>query len=223
MRRVVAVGAFVGLAIILRRAAALIAGAATMAVVLVAGWPPAMALEIEGVKVADKITLGKNGPQLVLNGAGVRHRMAFIKVYVGALYLTGKKADAEEVLKDPSAKRVLMHVLIDELTAKELTASLNNALAANHIPAELALIESRIQELNRMMASIGVIKKGGVVLIDYLPGIGTRVSVNGEEKITIKGEDFFQALLRIWIGKKPVDGRLRDAMLGGSGGFRLFW
>ena len=182
----------------------------------------AFALEIEGVKVDDQITLGKGGPKLVLNGAGVRHRMMMINVYVGALYVTAKKTSAEDVLADPGPKRVAMHILIDELTAKELIASLNNALAANHIPAELALIESRIQDLNRMMNSVGVIKKGGVVLLDYLPGIGTRISVNGAEKITIKGEDFFNAMLRIWIGAKPVDGRLRDAMLGGSGGFRLF-
>ena len=183
----------------------------------------AFALEIEGVKVDDQTTLGKGGPQLVLNGAGVRHRMMMIKVYVGALYLAAKKTSAEDVLADPGPKRVAMHILIDELTAKELIASLNNALAANHIPAELALIESRIQDLNRMMNSIGVIKKGGVVLLDYVPGTGTRITVNGAEKITIKGEDFFQAMLRIWIGRKPVDGRLRDAMLGGGGGgFRLF-
>lgn len=182
----------------------------------------AFALEIEGVKVDDQTTLGKGGPQLVLNGAGVRHRMMMINVYVGALYLTAKKTSTEDVLVDPGPKRVAMHILIDELTAKELIASLNNALAANHIPAELALIESRIQDLNRMMNSVGVIKKGGVVLLDYLPGSGTRITVNGQEKITIKGEDFFRAMLRIWIGKKPVDGRLRDAMLGGAGGFRLF-
>jgi hypothetical protein len=69
---------------------------------------------------------------------------------------------------------------------------------------------------------VGTLKKGSVVHLDYLPGTGTRVSVNGVEKITIKGEDFFQSMLRIWIGRKPVDGRLRDAMLGGSGGLRLF-
>jgi len=102
------------------------------------------------------------------------------------------------------------------LTAKELIASPNNALAANHIPAELALIESRIGELNRVMRSIRVIRKGGVIFIDYLPGRGTRITVNGKEKDTIKGEEFFQALLRIWIGRKPVDGRLRDSMLGGA-------
>ena len=178
------------------------------------------AVELEGVTIAEKAALGKSGPQLQLNGAGVRHRMAFFKVYIGALYLSAKNGDPDEILNDPGPKRVLMHVLTDELTAKELIASLNNALAANLIPAELALIESRIQELNRMMTSIGAIKKGTVVLLDYIPGAGTRVSVDGAVKATIKGEDFFRALLRIWIGAKPVDGRLRDAMLGGGVAFR---
>ena len=180
------------------------------------------AVEVEGVKIEDRIRLGKGGPELVLNGAGVRHRMAFIQVYIGALYLTAKGTNAEEIIKDPGAKRVLMHILADEVTAREFIASLNNALAANHIPAELALVESRIRALNRMMNDVGALKKGGVVLLDYLPGTGTRITVNGQEKIIIKGEDFFQALLRIWIGRKPVDGRLRDAMLGGGSGFRLF-
>ena len=183
----------------------------------------AQAAEVEGVKVEERVRLAAAGPELVLNGAGVRHRMAFIKVYVGALYLAAKKSDAEAIIKDPGAKRVLMHVLADEVAARDFIASLNNALAANHIPAELALIESRLRELNRMMDGLGTLRKGGVVVLDYIPGTGTRITVNGEQKITIKGEDFFQALLRIWIGTKPVDGRLRDAMLGGgSSGFRLF-
>jgi hypothetical protein len=182
----------------------------------------AAAIEVEGVKIEDKIRLGAGGAELVLNGAGVRHRMAFMKVYVGALFLPAKKTDAEDIIRDPGAKRVLMHILADEVTAKDFIASLNNALAANHIPAELALIEGRIRALNRMMMDVGALKKGSVVLLDYLPGVGTSIAVDGQEKIVIKGEDFFQALLRIWIGKKPVDGRLRDAMLGGSGGFRIF-
>ncbi len=194
--------------------------AATALVLCFAG--PLHALEIEGVNVENRITLNDGKSQLILNGAGVRHKMMVSNVYVGALYLTSKHTEAEEVIKDPGPKRVAMHILVDELTAQELTASLNNALAANHIPAELALVESRIRELNRMMSTIGVIKKGGVIHLDYLPGAGTQVTVNGEKKITIKGEDFFRAMLRIWIGKKPVDGRLRDAMLGGGGGFKLF-
>ncbi|MEQ1773727.1 MAG: chalcone isomerase family protein [Burkholderiales bacterium] len=179
------------------------------------------AADIEGMRIEEKIT-APGGHQLILNGAGVRTKLAVIKLYVGALYLPAKKADAEEIIKDASVKRVAMHVLADELTAKDLTASLNNAIAANHIPAEIALIESRLRDLNRMMSAVGILKKGATVVLDYSPGSGTRISINGEEKLIIKGEDFFQAMLRIWIGKKPVDGGLRRLMLGDTGGFRLF-
>ena len=152
----------------------------------------------------------------------VRTKLGFVKLYVGALNLSAKNKSAEEILKDTGAKRVSMFVLTDEITAKELVASLNNALAANHIPMELALIEARLRQLNEMMINTGVLKKGTVVTLSYLPATGTHIRINSEEKLVIKGEDFFRAMLRIWIGNKPVDGRLRDAMLGGEGGLRLF-
>ena len=184
-------------------------------------WLPARAVEIEGVKIDDKVVLSSGGPELVLNGAGVRHKLAFFKVYVGSLYLTKKIADNEAIFADPGPKRVSMHILSNEVTASDLIASMNHALAANLVPHELALLEKRIRDLNTMMSSLKSISKGGVVLLDYIPDVGTRVTVNGEEKLTIPGEDFFRAMLHIWIGDKPVDGRLRNAMLGGTPG-RLF-
>jgi Chalcone isomerase-like len=177
--------------------------------------PVAHAVEIEGVKIEDKIVLSSGGPQLVLNGAGVRHKFAFLKIYIGSLYLEQKKHDREAIFADPGPKRVSMHILSDEVTARDLISSMNNALAANLVPHELALIEKRIRDLNNMMSSVKVINKGSVVHLDYIPGTGTRITINGEAKLTIPGEDFFRAMLRIWIGAKPVDGRLRDAMLGG--------
>ncbi len=195
--------------------ALLIAGAALL--------PPAYALEIEGVNIDDKAMLSSGGPEVVLNGAGVRHKLVFVKTYIGSLYLTRKMDTREAILADPGPKRVSMHILSDEVTASELVASMNNALAANLLPHELALLEKRIRDLNRMMSSIKAIKRGSVVHLDYLPGAGTRVTVNGEERITISGADFFPALLQIWIGLTPVDGRLRDAMLGGAPrAFKLF-
>ena len=187
------------------------------AVILV---PAARGAEIEGVKLDDKIVIVKGGPQLVLNGAGVRHKLAFMKVYIGSLYLTKKISDRDAILADPGAKRVSMHVLADEITASDFIASMNNALAANLVPHELALLEKRIRDLNAMMAAVKVIKKGTVVNIDYHPNVGTRIIISGQEKMTIPGDDFFRGLLHIWIGNQPVDGRLRDAMLGKAS--RLF-
>ena len=182
----------------------------------------ARAADIDGVKIDDKVVLAKGVPELVLNGAGLRHKFAFIKVYIGSLYLTQKKNDNEAIFADTGPKRVSMHILSGEVTAQDLIASMNNALAENLSPHELALLEKRIRDLNTMMSSIKALNKGSVVHLDYLPNVGTRVIVDGQERITIPGEDFFRAMLHIWIGNKPVDGRLRDAMLGKGSGGKLF-
>lgn len=181
-----------------------------------AGISAVQAIEVEGVKIDDKITLANGVPELMLNGAGVRYKFAFFKVYVGSLYLTQKKTDNEAIFADPGPKRVSMHILTTEVTAQDLISSMNNALAVNLSPHELALIEKRIRDMNTMMSSVKTLKQGSIVHLDYMPDVGTRVIIDNQERITIPGEDFFRAMLHIWIGNKPVDGRLRDAMLGKS-------
>ena len=172
------------------------------------------AAEIEGVKLDEHIYIAQGVPQLVLNGAGVRRKLVVAKVYVAALYLTQKNHTADAVLSDPGAKRLAMHILQEEIGAEQFVSALHDGLAANHQPPELAPLEERIHDLAAMMHMVGRMNQGGTVLLDYLPGIGTRVTVNGVTRITIPGEDFYRALLRIWLGDRPVDGRLKQALLG---------
>lgn len=178
--------------------------------------PVAGAAEVEGIKLDDRIYLTQGSPELVLNGAGVRRKFLLAKVYVTALYLTQKKTSSDAVLSDPGPKRVAMHILQDEITAEQFVAALHDGLATNNQPPELAPLERRIRELAVMMQQIGKINQGGTVLLDYLPGIGTRITVNGVTRLTIPGEDFNRALLRIWLGDRPVDGRLKQTLLGGK-------
>jgi hypothetical protein len=50
-----------------------------------------------------------------------------------------------------------------------------------------------------------------------VPGVGTRVGIDGKERgKPIAGEDFHLALLRIWLGENPVDRDLKRALLGGQ-------
>ncbi|RPI41633.1 MAG: hypothetical protein EHM59_19725, partial [Betaproteobacteria bacterium] len=177
-----------------------------------AGW----SADVEGVKIDERVYIAQGLPELALNGAGVRRRLLVAKVYVAALYLAQKKTVSDAVLSDPGPKRIAMHVLQDEVTADQIVASLHDGLAANNSPPELAPLEKRIRELAAMMRQIGRINQGGVILLDYLPGIGTRVTINGVTRMTIPGEDFNRALLRIWLGDRPVDGRLKRALLGGT-------
>ena len=171
----------------------------------------AFAAEVEGVKLADKVQLGS--AELTLNGAGVRTRV-FFKVYVGALYLQKKENATDAVLADAGPKRVAMHLLRD-LTAEQLFSALNDGLKNNHTPEQLAKLGPQLKQLEDIFNAVKAAKSGDVILLDYLPGAGTRVTVRGDDKGTIPGEEFNRALLRIWLGNQPADASLKKAMLGG--------
>lgn len=174
---------------------------------------PAAAAEIAGVKLADSAALEAGAPELVLNGAGLRTRL-FFKVYVGALYLGRRTNSGPAVLGDPGPKRIALHML-RELSAEQFFTALEDGLKNNHAPDELARLDTRIRLLRALFDALKVAKPGDEILIDWLPGKGTRFTVNGTVRDTITGEDFNRALLRIWVGENPADADLRKAMLGG--------
>ena len=173
---------------------------------------PSWAVQVAGVNVADKAAVA-GWPELVLNGAGIRKKFV-VQVYVGALYTAAKTTDANAVINDSKARRMQMHLLRD-LSADQLITALNEGLTANHTKDELAKLDAQITEFNTIMKSVGSAKKGDTIAIDFVPGTGTRVAVNGQDKGTVKGDDFSRALLKVWLGPKPVDAGLKKSILGG--------
>jgi Chalcone isomerase-like len=175
---------------------------------------PALAAEVAGVQVEESIKLETS--ELVLNGAGLRTK-AFFKVYVAGLYLAAKKTSAEDVLTLPGAKRVSMRLMRD-LSAKQLTDALDEGFRDNTPAAEQEPLKGRLAELIAIMNALQSAKEGDVITLDWLPGTGTRVMLNSEPKgKAIAGEDFYRALLRIWLGENPVSGTLKKALLGQGG------
>jgi long-chain acyl-CoA synthetase len=168
--------------------------------------------EVEGVKLDDKTRID-GAQELVLNGAGVRSKM-FVKGYVGALYLAQKKSAADAVLADKGQKRVALHILRDDVPADKMLSGLKEGLADNNSQAEMTALDARIKDFGSMLSAVKVYNKGNVIAFDFLAA-STRVSINGEAKGTIPGEDFSRALLKVWLGEKPVDSSLKKGMLGG--------
>ncbi|TRZ67110.1 MAG: hypothetical protein D4S02_05715 [Rhodocyclaceae bacterium] len=169
------------------------------------------AVEVAGVKFEDMSRLGAT--ELQFNGAGLRSRF-ILKVYAIGLYLTEKKTVAADVLALKGAKR--LHVVtLRELTAEQFADALVEGIRKNHSDAENASLSARIEEFRGAILVVKTAAKGDVVSIDWLPDSGTRLSVNGRQQgKDIAGEDFYNALLKIWLGPKPAQDDLKDALLG---------
>jgi hypothetical protein len=171
----------------------------------------AQAAEVSGVRLDDKVQVESR--DLVLNGAGLRKRFVF-SIYVIGLYLPEKKSDAAAVLQLAGPKRAAIHMQRD-VGAEQFTESLLEGLKPNVSEAEYKAFEPRLKQLMDVIAEIKEAKKGMSIAIDWT-GTATRLAVNGAPVgKPIPGEDFYRALLRIWIGDKPVQDDLKKALLGG--------
>lgn len=172
----------------------------------------ASALELAGVKLADSAQLGS--AKLQLNGAGIRTKF-FFKVYVGALYLAQPARDAAAVLNDTGTKRVSLTMLRD-VGSKRLLDGFNRGIAANNTPAQLAALKPQIEQFSAIFSQREEVKKGDAIMLDYLPGEGLRVTIDGAEVGRVAGAEFFHALLLIWFGDHPADADLERGMLGAA-------
>lgn len=185
---------------------------AALLVSVAAAAAQAQPVEVEGVKLEPTAQVG--GAALQLNGAGLRKRAIF-KVYVAGLYVPQKSADAGALLAQKGPRRISITMLRD-VDADSFSGALNDGLRANHTEAQVAALKSQIDTLNANLKAVGEAKKGDVIHFEYVPDTGTRVLVNGQARgNAIPGEDFFTAVLRIWIGDKPVDADLKKGMTRG--------
>lgn len=172
----------------------------------------AFAVEVEGVNFDDKIKVGSS--DLVLNGTGVRSK--FGKRYVAALYVPAKSADANTILSAKGAKRVLLHLLKDG-DGKTFAKAFAGGIDDNTTGADLTAVQDRAKVFSETIVSLGDVKEGSKIAIDFVPEKGTQVSINGKPQgKEIPGEDFYKALLKVWLGEDPVQKDLKAGLLGKS-------
>jgi hypothetical protein len=184
---------------------------AAVVVALAAAGVVAQPAELEGVKLDPTARVGT--ARLQLNGAGVRTRAIF-KVYVAGLYVPQKAADAAARLAQKGARRIAI-TMLRSVDAETFAGALNDGLRNNHTEAQVAGMKTQIDALNANLKAVGEAKKGDVIHFEFVPDAGTRVTVNGQVRgSVIPGEDFFNAVLRVWLGDKPVDGGLKKGLVG---------
>lgn len=176
--------------------------------------PPALGAELEGMRYDDAIRVA--GSKLVLNGLGVR-AVAVFKGYVAGLYLPRKESNAEAVFAQPGAKRIAVRMLVS-VDSGLLAKTFADGLKKNYRDEELAALKPRMDAFDAVVREMGGVRKGDAIDLEFVPARGTQVLLNGAPRgQAIAGDDFYVALLKMFIGERAVDKNLRAALLGKSG------
>ena len=173
---------------------------------------PAQAqVELSGVKYARTASVGST--PLQLNGAGIRYKAIF-KVYTAGLYLGARATTPEAVYGAPGVKRLHV-VMLRDIDANELGKLFTRGMQDNSSREEFGKSIAGTLRLSEMFAAKKRLAAGEQFTVDYVPGTGTIVAVNGQvQGEPIKEPEFFNALMRIWLGRAPADSLLKNALLG---------
>lgn len=154
--------------------------------------------------------------ELQLNGVGVR-AVAWIKGYAAGLYLPVKTRDAKAAVAAAGPKRVQMKMLLDDVSTEEFVKAFHSGIRKNHSEAEQAALAERMAQFDGYVRAIGKVRRGDTVDLDYIPGRGLVLNFNGKPRgQPIAGEDLYAALLKIFVGDRPVDGKLKAGLLGSA-------
>lgn len=179
----------------------------------VAALPAMAAVQVKSAKFEDTLQVGSQA--LVLNGAGVRVKI-IVDVYAAGLYLPNKVRSEGKAIASTGAKSMQI-VLLRDLTGEKFAEAMIDGFKANNTDADIAKYQGKLDQLRSLMLTFGTVKEGTTIHMTSIPGAGLRVYINGQQKGSeITGDDFYQAMLKIWLGEKPVDSDLKSALLGGN-------
>lgn len=168
-------------------------------------------VEVSGVKLDDPIEL--QGTKLQLNGAGVRYKAIF-KVYVAALYVGKKVATPEEFYAATGPKRISI-TMLREIDSNELGKAFTKGFEDNAPKGEMSKLVPGLIKMGQIFSDQKKLQPGDTFTNDWIPGTGTVITVKGKvQGEPFKEPEFFNALMRIWLGPNPADWKLKDALLG---------
>jgi Chalcone isomerase-like len=175
------------------------------------GFTTAGTLDVAGVKFED--TIDQRGSKLVLNGAGVRYKAVF-KVYSAGLYLPKKAGTLEEVIAMPGHKRISITMLRD-IDANELGKLFTRGVEDNEPKSEMSKLIPGLMRMSQIFTDQKKLVVGDNFNFDWIPGTGGVLVVKGRQQgEPFKEQEFFNALMRIWLGPVPADFKLKEALLG---------
>ena len=152
-------------------------------------------------------------PKLEIKGAAAYDALGK-EYYIASLYVTDSSQDALALLADNQRQKMKIKVIAKRWSARKWKAQWLNNIVINNNPNTDPNLEQAIATFtefpkNNLLAA-------DEVIIDYLPGEGTRVYFNTHEVISTDDNKLYSYLLNTWLGRFSLNRVFREKIAGAS-------
>jgi hypothetical protein len=168
------------------------------------------AAQLDGVQLPD--ALEANGQTLRLNGYGLRtYSILGIHIYVAALYLQNLSTDAEQIIRSPETKLLIVR-FEHSISVDDARKAWRDGLANNCQPP----CRLDPNDVARFLAEIPAMHDGDNYELLFTPR-GATVTVSGREVGVVSQPEFAEAMLATFLGPRPASPKLKQELLTGHG------
>lgn len=150
-------------------------------------------------------------PELKIKGVAAYDALGQ-EYYIASLYVTDASQDALALLAENQRQRMKIKVTAKRWSVRKWKAQWLDNIVINNQPNADPSLEQAIATFtefpkNNLLAA-------DEVIIDYLPGEGTRVYFNTHEVISTSDRKLYTYLLNTWLGKFSLNRTFREKIAG---------
>jgi len=159
-----------------------------------------------------------NGQDLSLFGIAI-HQEKRNDIYIGALFVSGDIKESHQLLDTNIGKRMSLR-FISKYSNRKMSRLWKQRIAMNNNKSSWQPYTKEIVQFSSVFQRSMV--AGDELNIDYIPKIGTSVYLNGTLFLTVEKLEFYNVLLKVWIGSLPpsesfkrgINGKNKDSEVG---------
>jgi periplasmic protein TonB len=146
-----------------------------------------------------------------LNGLAAHNELGN-EQFIGGLYLESYSSDRNQILSSDGRKRMELRITADDgIAARRFSRMWIEGVAINNTGAVLNEQADNMVTFSNMFK--GRLEKNDVITFSLEPGEGVSIAINDVVLDTINSDEFFNVLLRTWIGNVPLSSAYRASLL----------
>lgn len=162
---------------------------------------------IEGIDFPTAISV--NGKKTILNGGGLRTKLIFLDLYVGALYVQSKTKDPNKIIMADEEMGIRIEIASKLVTQERFIEALEEGFK------NASSGKSTVNDVQKFKDFLkDEFKKGDIIGLNYHSGDAVYLYKNNKKLGKFEGLPFKQALFSIWLGEVPAQESLKEEMLG---------